>query len=448
MARKKARTRSPSGTGNITQRGPCQWLARIRLPDGSRPTRTFESKAAAQAWLDAIIVANKKPDRVQRTIEARALTLAQALRLRIGIKPQKNQDWLIDCTERLICRFPELVSKPIYEIDEIDIDDFITERQEDEVSGSTINKDLGLISMAFNVARTKLGCVGLLNPIGPGTRVKENKGRVRRLSDAEEAALMAEASRYEANSIVPIRLIITVAIETAMRFSEIAGMSWEHTDLAQGTIHLADTKNGSPRNVPLWPSVRGLLRDLGPKESGPIWPSRAAIRSAWRRVRAAAINTAQQAGNEALAESLADLRFHDLRHEGTSRLIEKTGWSDAQIMACTGHKTSAMLARYSHLRANKLAGAMVALEGGETGLRLVPPRHHEDGELLPENYRKRQIWKAVSNDKAVLSALVSSQPLSAVAADFGISDVAVHKACARLGIAKPVRGFWLRKSAA
>jgi integrase len=48
------------------------------------------------------------------------------------------------------------------------------------------------------------------------------------------------------------------------------------------------------------------------------------------------------------------LRFHDLRHEATSRLFEK-GLNTMEAAAVTGHKTLVMLKRYTHLRAEDLA---------------------------------------------------------------------------------------------
>jgi integrase len=51
----------------------------------------------------------------------------------------------------------------------------------------------------------------------------------------------------------------------------------------------------------------------------------------------------------------ADLRFHDLRHEATCRLYEKTKLSDVQIARITGHKDIRMLRRYASLRGSDLA---------------------------------------------------------------------------------------------
>ena len=52
---------------------------------------------------------------------------------------------------------------------------------------------------------------------------------------------------------------------------------------------------------------------------------------------------------------MEDFRFHDLRHEATSRFFEK-GLSIMEVSAITGHKDLAMLRRYTHLRAEDLVG--------------------------------------------------------------------------------------------
>jgi len=50
---------------------------------------------------------------------------------------------------------------------------------------------------------------------------------------------------------------------------------------------------------------------------------------------------------------IADLHFHDLRHEGTSRLFE-AGFQIQQVALVTGHKDWKMLRRYTHLRPETL----------------------------------------------------------------------------------------------
>jgi integrase len=53
------------------------------------------------------------------------------------------------------------------------------------------------------------------------------------------------------------------------------------------------------------------------------------------------------------ALSIPDLHFHDLRHEGTSRLFEQ-GYSIEQVALVTGHKSWNHLKRYTNLRPEDL----------------------------------------------------------------------------------------------
>jgi Site-specific recombinase XerD len=58
---------------------------------------------------------------------------------------------------------------------------------------------------------------------------------------------------------------------------------------------------------------------------------------------------------------LTDFRFHDLRHEAVSRLVE-AGLSDQEVAAISGHKSMQMLKRYTHLRAEDLVGKLDKLD--------------------------------------------------------------------------------------
>ena len=52
-------------------------------------------------------------------------------------------------------------------------------------------------------------------------------------------------------------------------------------------------------------------------------------------------------------KEIEDLHFHDMRHEGTSRLFE-AGLAIQQVALVTGHKDWKMLRRYTHLKASSL----------------------------------------------------------------------------------------------
>ena len=65
-----------------------------------------------------------------------------------------------------------------------------------------------------------------------------------------------------------------------------------------------------------------------------------------------------EAWEEARARAgMTDLRFHDLRHEAVSRLVE-VGLGDQEVAAISGHKSMQMLRRYTHLRAEDLVARL------------------------------------------------------------------------------------------
>ena len=70
-----------------------------------------------------------------------------------------------------------------------------------------------------------------------------------------------------------------------------------------------------------------------------------------------------QAFNRACKKlNISDLRFHDLRHEATTRLFE-LGLNVIEVSTITGHKDLTMLNRYTHLKAEKLSEKLWKLDG-------------------------------------------------------------------------------------
>jgi len=133
-----------------------------------------------------------------------------------------------------------------------------------------------------------------------------------------------------------------------MRFGELAGVLWKHVDLDKRTIFLPDTKNGSPRTVPLSTRALAAIQILPRSISGWLFTVKpGSIRSAFL----IAVQKAKACSPEGM---LQNLRFHDLRHEAVSRLFEK-GLNTFEVGSISGHKTLAMLQRYTHVKANDLA---------------------------------------------------------------------------------------------
>ena len=82
-------------------------------------------------------------------------------------------------------------------------------------------------------------------------------------------------------------------------------------------------------------------------------------------------------GGDADLQMLRDLRFHDLRHEATSRLFKK-GLNPMEVAAIIGHKTLQMFERYTHLRAEDLVDRL----GGGSKYRKYKPRIRWNSGLL------------------------------------------------------------------
>jgi integrase len=192
-----------------------------------------------------------------------------------------------------------------------------------------------VLSRLFTIARKEWGMDGLSNPVQSLRRPRLPKGRDRRLVGGEEDRLKACCPPW----LLPI---VTVAIETAMRRNELLMMRWEDVNLQARTVHLRDTKNGEARTVPLSTVALQVLRELPRNiQGGPVFTVGDSYLSH------TFLECCRKAG-------IDGLRFHDLRHEATSRLFEK-GLSMMEVATITGHKTLQMLKRYTHLRASELA---------------------------------------------------------------------------------------------
>ncbi|HKJ89132.1 MAG TPA: site-specific integrase [Gammaproteobacteria bacterium] len=206
-----------------------------------------------------------------------------------------------------------------------------------EVKPATVVRELSLLSHLYTTARREWGYqVG--NPVKDVRRPRQPQGRDRRLEPGEEERLLAAAD--QARSIW-IRPLIELAIETGARRSELLALQWQDVDWQKRVATLRDTKNGETRSIPLSSRAVATLRRLPRAMSGSLIPISAnAAKLAWERTR-------RRAG-------MLDFRFHDLRHEATSRFFEN-GFSITEVASITGHKDLRMLYRYTHHRAAELA---------------------------------------------------------------------------------------------
>ena len=198
---------------------------------------------------------------------------------------------------------------------------------------------------------------GLLNPV-QSIRLPSGRGteRDRRLKPEEKAALLKACDDYGGD----LPHIVRFALETAMRRGEITDIRWDMVDLKKRTVTIPETKNGEKRIVPLSNEAVRILSTLQRRITGKVFGytdshsiTQAFIR-ALSRAKSAYGKECAEKGIDPDASFLANLTFHDLRHEATSRLFEK-GFNPMEVATITGHKTLQMLKRYTHLKAEDLA---------------------------------------------------------------------------------------------
>ena len=326
------------------KRGPYQWEARIRKKGYPTTCKTFESKADAEAWAKDVESDMYKSLFVPSK-EAEQYTLNECLeRYIVEYVPHLKHPKREEYRARFLQKYP-IAHRIMATIRSKDIAEFRRQREEEGCSGNTIRLDFAMLSKLFNYARLDWGMESLQNPVQIAAKPRPGKSRDRRLEEGEDAKILEAAKP-------PFDAIIRFALETAMRREEIARMEWEHVSLRSRSVFLPETKNAEARTVPLSPVAIDILQNL-PRENEQqlvFGVDKEAITYAMKDVRA--------------STGITDLRFHDLRHEATSRLFENTDLDVMEIKAITGYKTLQMLARYTHLRTARLADR---LAGGKRG---------------------------------------------------------------------------------
>lgn len=207
-------------------------------------------------------------------------------------------------------------------------------------AASTVNHYLNALSQLYQVAINEWG-LKVANPITGIKRMAEPQGRMKRLPIGAETTLLASCREL---SLGYLSDIVVVALETGMRCGEILSMRWEDVDLINRRVLLRDTKNGDSRQVPLSSRVKTILEQLSSRDTGElVFPyCRWAIRRHYTRV----VKQSAKA-HKGVQNPFTDLRFHDLRHEALSRLSDK-GLNVMEIAHISGHRTLAMLRRYTH----------------------------------------------------------------------------------------------------
>lgn len=218
-------------------------------------------------------------------------------------------------------------------------------------TASTTNRYLAILSLVFNVAVKEWYWLKE-NPVLKITRSKENKARERYLSKDEITLLLNECRKCMRSPY--LYSIVLFALATGARRGEIVNLKWDDVDFVRAVATFRDTKNGETRAVPLSKvMIECLKRECDHRlvASQYVFPSKdgkspADIRTAWDNVIA--------------KTGLKRVCFHSLRHTAASHLAMR-GVSTLEIAAILGHKTLAMVKRYSHFSTSSTAQALTRM---------------------------------------------------------------------------------------
>lgn len=319
----------------------------------------------------------KTTDRAEaEALEAKWKHEAHQLRM-WGIQPEHSFDDMmcqfIDAkkdqwrsTERVVyaCKKlqPFFTGMAVEKVRRGDVARYIQERKKDGVTGSTINRELDLLSAAFNYAADVLEW----NVRNPTIRMslKESEPRLRWLTREQADRLILEASKVGWKS-PHLADFIRLALNTGCRKNELLKLSWDRVNLEAGYIRLdgINTKNGKRRFVPLSAVAREALENRAKfrAEHCPESPWVFSHRNGER------VQFLQNGFETACKQAgISDFRVHDLRHTCASWLVS-AGATLPEVKELLGHSSIEMTERYAHLSPDNLARVTKTLDRIQSG---------------------------------------------------------------------------------
>ena len=351
----------PDGAG---RRQEFKYKALVRLTGWPTTSKTFRLKKDAEDW------ARRTEDEMVRGVfiqraPAERMTLSSALdRYASEVTPTKKASSRVSELRRIVTLKQLLGSYSMAALSSDLVAEFRDRRLAGDVdpktgqrrprAANTIRLELALLSHVFTVAIKEWRLGLIYNPVQNIRKPAPGPGRNRRLSRDEEARLLA---RVDGHSNPMLRWIVRIALETGMRSSEITSLRRNQVDTQRRIVRLLETKNTSPRTVPLTVTAAALFEEVLRHPVRPIdtdllffgEPGRDGIRRSYEFNKVWATLKAEV--------DIKDFRFHDLRHEAVSRFVE-SGLGDQEVAAISGHKSMQMLKRYTHLRAEDLVSRL------------------------------------------------------------------------------------------
>lgn len=316
-------------------------------------SKTFDNRRTAAAWAkkrEAEIDLALSEGRPITTQKAQAKTLTNAIDRYLAETrktPGKTKKQVLETIKRDY----DIAKKRCDLIRAEDIKALAAALLDGGRSPSTVGNYLSHLSMIFELAKPSWGYPLDKKAFDDGMIVCRNLGltgksqkRDRRPSVDEMNKLMdyfADKKKRVPQS-APMHKIIAFAMFSTRRQEEISRITWADLDKENKRILVRDmkdptTKKGNHVYVELPDPCMKIIESM-PKKNERIFPY----------------------GTDAISASftrackfleIEDLHFHDLRHEGASRLFEM-GRTIPQVASVSGHRSWQSLQRYTHIIAS------------------------------------------------------------------------------------------------
>lgn len=222
----------------------------------------------------------------------------------------------------------------------------------------TVGMDVGTIKLVVQHAAAVHGLAVKVEPIALGRVALKRLGLIGKSNERDRRPTEEELTKLfqhfdaDKRQTHPMTRIVMFAIASAMRLEEIFRVEWGDYNARTKMLLIRDRKDprqkkGNDQRIP-------LLAVSGYDAVALIEQQRALRANEDDRIFSYNHRSVGTAFQRATAElGIDDLHFHDLRHEGTSRLFE-AGFRIEQVALVTGHKDWKMLRRYTHLRPESL----------------------------------------------------------------------------------------------
>ena len=310
---------------------------RVLIRKVGKPTisKTFKKKALAKAWA-AATEAGLQTDsyRAEKTKIGDVIRDSQKT-LVLGYDKDKNYKKIAETFGHL--QLQELTADVLIEY---------ARKRSETVLPVTIKVTFAYIHTLLKYAENKMG----LKPsmieyqraramLKDAHLLDSGDHRERRVSD-KEMELIAN-QHVEKGFNFSLRDMMRFAVLTAMRRGEQFELTWKELDVDERTVGVwrKHPKGKKYSRVPLLAEALDIIL-AQPRSSEKIFPissNHAAMK--FRDCRDAA--------------GIEDLRWHDMRHEGCSRLHE-LGLDSMTVSLFSGHRNIQMLMRYTHLNPSRV----------------------------------------------------------------------------------------------